>query len=174
MKRRVTTDLPRGKSLQDVFSDFIRYLFDSAKSFIQDSEPFGEELWAAVERNTSLILSHPRGWGGHELEFLRKAVIRASVFTEEVLTSVYFITEEEANFNFCVTHTKLGELLKVWCCLLNSGIYSHASRSKPRHKVVVVDAGHLIVDVSVYILKSTSPLEVEEFTEPQCNSPSDA
>lgn len=174
VKRLVAANLPRGKSLQDVYSDFIRYLFDSAKSFIQESEPFGKELWATVEHNTNLILSHPRRWGDREFVFLRKAVVCASVFTEEeALTRVSFVTEEEAIFNFCVAHTTLGELLKVWRCFLNSGIYIHTTRSKPRHKVVVIDAGDATTDISAYIVKSTSPLEVEEFMEPQCRRPPD-
>ena len=43
------------------------------------------------------------------------------------------------------------------------------TRFKPGHKVLVVDAGGGTVDVSSYTVKSTSPLEVEEFHEPKCN-----
>lgn len=115
----MTADLPRGKSLLDIFSDFIRYLFDSARYFIKESEPCGDVLWATIERNINLILSHPRRWGGRELEFLRRAVVHASVLTaEEAITRISFITEEQATFNFLVTHTTSGELLKVWFCFV--------------------------------------------------------
>jgi hypothetical protein len=41
-------------------------------------------------------------------------------------------------------------------------------RFKPGHKVLVVDAGGGSIDISSYNVKSTSPLEVEEFQEPTC------
>ena len=117
----MTTDLPKGKSLQDVFVDFIRYLFDSAKAFIQESEPMGKELWESLGRNIDLVLSHPNGWEGREQEFLRKSVVQASIFTEEeALSHVSFVTEGEATFNFCVTNTKSGESLEVVFFLTDS------------------------------------------------------
>jgi len=119
-KKHMTPELPKGKSLQDIFADFIRYLFDSAKAFINECEPMGEALWKSHEHSIDLILSHPNGWEGHEQEFLRKSVVRASVFTEqEALSRVSFVTEGEATFNFCVTNTVSGELLDVVFFLLN-------------------------------------------------------
>jgi len=110
----MTPALPKGKSLQDIFADFIRYLFDSTEAFIQEHEPMGDILWRNFEQNIDLILSHPNGWEGHEQEFLRKSVVQASVFTEkEALSRVSFVTEGEATFNFCVSNTKSGELLEV-------------------------------------------------------------
>ena len=120
-KKRMTPDLPKGKSLQDIFTDFIRYLFDSVKAFIQESEPMGEVLWGSVERNIDLVLSHPNAWEGREQEFLRKSVVQASVFTEEeALSRVSFVTEGEATFNFCVTNTRSGEPLEIKVFPFNS------------------------------------------------------
>jgi hypothetical protein len=120
-KKHMTANLPKGKSKQDVFSDFIRYLFDSAKAFIRESEPMGEKLWESLEPNIDLILSHPNGWDGREQEILRKAVVQASVFTEaEAVSRVSFVTEGEASFNFCVINTISGELLEVVFSLLSS------------------------------------------------------
>lgn len=114
----MTADLPKGKSLEDVFADFIRYLFDSAKAFIQECEPLGKDLWEGLEGNTDLVLSHPNGWEGRQHEFLRKAVVQAAIFTEEeALSRVSFVTEGEATFNFCVIHTKSGESLEVFTVL---------------------------------------------------------
>ena len=110
----MTAELPSGRSLQDVFADFIRYLFDSTEAFIKESEPMGEDIWKSVEKNIDLVLAHPNGWEGREQEFLRKSVVQASIFTEEeALSRVSFVTEGEASFNFCVTNTKSGELLEV-------------------------------------------------------------
>jgi len=124
----MTAGLPEGKSLQDIFADFICYLFDSTKAFIQECEPMGKVLWENLERNINLILTHPNEWEGREQEFLRKSVVRASVFTEqEALSRVSFVTEGEATFNFCVTNTKSGESLEVVFFLLNSEIRSDRS-----------------------------------------------
>jgi len=120
-KKYVTADLPKDKSLQDLFTDFIRYLFDSAKAFIQEHEHAGKISWDSLERNIHLILTHPNGWEGREQGFLRKSVVQASIFTEEeALSRVSFVTEGEATFNFCVTNTKSGESLKVVFFLFNS------------------------------------------------------
>ena len=119
----MAADLPKGKTLQDIFADFIRYLFDSMKTFIHKTEPKGKELWENLRRNIDLILSHPNGQEGYQQEFLRKAVVQASVFTEEeVCSRVSFVTEGEATANFCVTNTKFDEQLRVPFLLLNSGI----------------------------------------------------
>ena len=113
-KKYMSADLPKDKTLQDVFADFILYLFNSTKAFIQEREPMGKELWERLGSNTDLILSHPNGWEGREQGFLRKSVVRAGVFTEEeALSRVSFVTEGEATFNYCVTNTNSGELLKV-------------------------------------------------------------
>ena len=110
----MTVDLPPGKSTRDLFVDYIRYLFDSAKAFIQESEPMGEKIWESLEHNIDLVLAHPNGWEGREQQFLRESVVQASIFTEEeALSRVSFVSEGEATFNFCVTSTKSGELLEV-------------------------------------------------------------
>ena len=168
-KRYMTASLPKGKTLQDVFADFIRYLFDSAKAFIQESEPLGDTLWESVQSNIDLVLSHPNGWEGREQEFLRKSVVEASIFTEEeALSRVSFVTEGEATFNFCVANAKSGELLEVPHFLF-IGKYVLNSVLQPGHKVLVVDAGGGTIDVSSYTVKSTMPLQVEESHEPKCN-----
>ena len=121
-KKHMTPDLPKGKSPQDLFADFIRYLFDSAKAFIQECEPVGEELWENRKDHIDIVLSHPNGWEGREQEFLRKSVVQASVIPEgEALSRVSFVTEGEATFNFCVTNTKSGEYLEVVFSCFDAG-----------------------------------------------------
>jgi hypothetical protein len=85
------------------------------EGFHPRTRTYGEELWESLGRNIDLILSHPNGWEGREQEFLRKSVVQASVFTEEeALSHVYFVTEGEATFNFCVANTRSGDLLEVF------------------------------------------------------------
>ena len=168
-KKHMSTALPKGKTLQDVFADFIRYLFDSTKEFIRESEPMGKELWEKIESNIDLILSHPNGWEGREQDFLRRSVVQASILTEEqALSRVSFVTEGEATFNYCVINTQSTESLEVSPSIFQSRSCILNPHFKAGHKVFVIDAGGGTIDISSYNVTSISPLKVEEFHEPKC------
>lgn len=119
-QKHMTSNLPKGKDSQDIFADFIHYLYDSTKDFIQEHEPMGKELWEKLESNIDLILAHPNGWEGREQEFLRNSVVKASVFSEqEALSRVSFVTEGEATFHYCIVSTQPHESLKVVSFMAN-------------------------------------------------------
>ena len=61
MKDQMSTLLPRGKTIIDIYADFIRYLFDSTKALFKTSESNGERRWNRVSNNIELVLSHPNG-----------------------------------------------------------------------------------------------------------------
>ena len=111
----MSTRLPKGKSIIDVFADFMRYLFDSAKALFKSSEPNGEVRWNSISKSIELVLTHPNGWGGPQQAQLRNAAIKARIVphTPAGHASVHFVTEGEASFSFCATHTQAGKSLKV-------------------------------------------------------------
>ena len=110
----MTAELPKGKTIVDLFADFIRFLFDSTIAHIKEVEPTGELLWENFGPTVELVLTHPNGWEGQQQEVMRKAVVQAGIFdVEEARNRVSFVTEGEASFNYCVTHTKSGESLGV-------------------------------------------------------------
>ena len=115
MKEQMSTELPKGKTIIDVFADFMRYLFDSTKALFKASEPNGELRWDSVSSNFELVLTHPNGWGGSQQAQLRTAAIRAGIVpdTPSGHSRVHFVTEGEASFNFCATDTQAGRDLKV-------------------------------------------------------------
>ena len=115
MKGQISTQLPKDKTIIDVFADFMRYLFDSTKALFKASEPNGELRWDSVSNNIELVLTHPNGWGGPQQAQLRTAAIRAGIVPDTPIgrSSVHFVTEGEASFNFCATHTQAGKNLKV-------------------------------------------------------------
>ena len=115
MKAHMSTELPRGKTIVDVFADFMRYLFDSTKALFKTSEPNGELRWDLFSNNIELVLSHPNGWRGPQQAQLRTAAIKAGIVPDTLAgrASVHFVTEGEASFNFCATHTQAGKILKV-------------------------------------------------------------
>jgi hypothetical protein len=115
MKDQMSTRLPKGKTIVDVFADFMGYLFDSTKTLFKASEPNGEIRWDSVSNSIELVLTHPNGWGGPQQAQLRTAAIKAGIVPDNSAghSRVHFVTEGEASFNFCATHTQAGRDLKV-------------------------------------------------------------
>ena len=115
MKEQMSTQLPKGKTIVDVFADFMRYLFDSTKALIVASEPNGEVIWDTISSDFELVLTHPNGWGEPQQTQLRTAAVRAGIVPDTPVghSRINFMTEGEASFNFCVTHTYTSEDLKV-------------------------------------------------------------
>jgi len=115
MTDQMSTKLPKGKTIIDVFADFMRYLFDSAKALFKTSEPNGELRWNSISNSVELVLSHPNGWGGPQQTHLRTAAIRAGIVpdTPAGRSRVHFVTEGEASFCFCATQTLAGRYLSV-------------------------------------------------------------
>ena len=62
VKDQMSTKLPKGKTIVDVFADFMRYLFDSTKTLFKTSEKEGEVRWDSVSNNIELVVTHPFGW----------------------------------------------------------------------------------------------------------------
>ena len=118
MKEQMSTELPRGKTVVDVFADFMRYLFDSTKALFKASEPNGELRWDSISRSIELVLTHPNGWGGPQQTQLRAAAVKAGIISDTVAHScVHFVTEGEASFSFCATQTQAGKTLRVRCTI---------------------------------------------------------
>ena len=111
----MSKQLPKGKKIVDVFADLMRYLFESTKTLFKATEPNGEIRWNSVANSIELVLTHPNGWGGPQQARLRTAAIRAGIVpdTPAGRSRVLFVSEGEASFNFCVTHTQAGKDLEV-------------------------------------------------------------
>ena len=116
LKAQMNADLPMGKTIVDIFSDLMRYLFDSTRTLFISSDPNGENRWNSVSRSIELVLTHPDGWDDPEQQKLRTAAVRANIVpdTPEGHARVHFVTEGEATLNFCAAQTNTCENLKVW------------------------------------------------------------
>ena len=62
---QIGTKLPKGKTIIDIFADFMRYLFDSAKALFKSSEPNGELRWDSISGSIELVLTHPKDGEAH-------------------------------------------------------------------------------------------------------------
>ena len=64
MKDQMNTRLPKGKTIVNVFADFMGYLFNSTNELFKAAEPGGELRWDSVLDNIELVLTHPNEWRG--------------------------------------------------------------------------------------------------------------
>ena len=112
MVDQMSLELPKGKAIVDVFADFMRYLYDSTEALFKSSEP--NVKWDSIP-TIELVLTHPNGWKGSQQSQLRTAAVKAGLIKDTPTdhARIHFVSEGEASFNFCATHTQVGENLKV-------------------------------------------------------------
>ena len=107
--------LPRDKSVIDLFADFMQYLYDCAKTYIQETHASGADLWASVEHRIEYVLTHPNGWEGGQQAKMRTAAILAGLIpdTDEGRGRVQFVTEGEASLHFCIQNGLTTQAMRV-------------------------------------------------------------
>ena len=146
--------LPKGKSVVDVLKDFIKYLFQCAETYIQESYP--NYIWLSVKDEIQFIFTHPNGWEGAQQQQIRRAIELAGLVpgTPDGRASVRFLTEGEAGLHFC-----------IWD-LFAQGV-PNQGRYPQSQGVVVVDAGGGTLDLSMYSMKFDPPT-FEEIAPAEC------
>lgn len=122
MKIEDLPPLPQGKSAIDVLSDYLGYLYDCARKYIQESHASGDLLWSSVQGRIDFVLSHPNGWEGSQQSKMRQAAVRAGLVphTEAGRSRIHFVTEGEASLHFCLDSGLATEITKV-CIHLKIG-----------------------------------------------------
>ncbi|PVF93789.1 hypothetical protein CPB86DRAFT_818523 [Serendipita vermifera] len=143
--------LPVGVSLQKVYSDFIKYLYEHTREFFMESTPNGDNIWARLESKLIIIFCHPNGWDISQQVFLTRSVAEAGIMTSEHSeTRVEFVTEGEASVHFAVAQGPSASWLELG------------------RMFIVVDAGGSTIDSNLYECKSTDPLRLEEVHRSEC------
>ena len=96
--------LPLNKTVVDVFGDFLRYLFECASSYIQDTHANGPDLWNSVKSHIDFVLSHPNGWEGTQQSEMRRAAVLAGLVPDNASghARLSFVSEGEASLHFSV------------------------------------------------------------------------
>jgi len=114
MKDQMSMELPKGKTIVDVFADFMQYLLRSTRTTFE-SEKHEKLRWDSISVSIELVLTHPNGWGGLQQTDLRNAAVKAGIVpdTPAGRSHVHFVTEGEASFSFCAAHTEAGKNLRV-------------------------------------------------------------
>lgn len=107
--------LPEGKNVVDVFSDFLKYLFECTRTYIIETHPNGSSLWSSVEDQIEVVLSHPNGWEGLQQSKMRRAAIQAGIVpdTPSGQQRIHFVTEGEASLHYCLDSGLAADAVKV-------------------------------------------------------------
>ncbi|KAH6910166.1 hypothetical protein BKA70DRAFT_1560798 [Coprinopsis sp. MPI-PUGE-AT-0042] len=126
--------LPPNKTVVMVFADYLKYLHNCAKVYIQETHAGGASIWNTVAKDITYVLTHPNGWEGPQQAQMREAAIAANLIpdTAEGRARITFVTEGEASLHFCINNNLAPDALKN-----GEGI-------------IIVDAGGGTVDVSAY------------------------
>ena len=96
--------LPQGKSIVAVFADFLSYLFQCVRQYIHETHANGKNIWITSQEEIEFVLTHPNGWEGLQQDKMRKAATMAGLVpnTPSGRSRIHFLSEGEADLNFCV------------------------------------------------------------------------
>ncbi|KAG2043946.1 hypothetical protein BDR03DRAFT_940321 [Suillus americanus] len=156
--------LPHGKSAVEVLADFMRYLFQCARTYIQESHL---NFWRSVENSIEFVLTHPNGWEGQQQQQIRRAAELAGLISsKEEQSHVHLLTEGEASLHFCVTNVIASDTFSK-TPLDVSDYFDDEEDQSDSQGVVVVDAGGGTIDLSAYSMK-LSPTSFEEIAPAEC------
>ncbi|KAG2129869.1 uncharacterized protein EDB93DRAFT_1095170 [Suillus bovinus] len=142
--------LPQNKTAVQVLADFMHYLHQCAKKYIEDSHSTGADMLRSVEHTTEFVLSHPNGWEGPQQMQIRNAAIMAGLVpdTPEGWSRIHLVTEGEASLHYC----------------LGSGLTANGFQND--EGIIIVDAGGGTIDVSAYHM--TAAPSFEEIAPAEC------
>ncbi|PPQ92019.1 hypothetical protein CVT25_004849, partial [Psilocybe cyanescens] len=145
--------LPEGKTVIDVFADFLRYLHQCAWKYIEETHPNGADMWKNLETRTDFVLTHPNGWEGTQQSQMRRAAVKAGLIPNSPAGQqrLSFVTEGEASLYFCI----------------QAGLTIHAMEQGKG--VLFVDAGRGTVDITAYKQISQDTHSFEGVVAPQCH-----
>ncbi|KAI6142556.1 hypothetical protein EDD17DRAFT_1796309 [Pisolithus thermaeus] len=150
------TPLPPNKTVIDIFVDFMEYLYDCTRKYIQQTFPNQPDFLVSMDRNNAIdfILTHPNGWEGSQQAQMRQAAVRAKLVpdTDAGRARVRFVTEGEASLHLCIQRGLM------------------TPEMERGEGVLIVDAGGGTIDISTYSrnLAAKEKNTFEEIAAAQC------
>lgn len=164
----------RNTSIVKIFADFLQYMYQCAKNYIQETPTVGPPLWNSLQDHIEYIFTHPNGWGGAQQSQMRRAAVLANLIpdTHQGHDRVQFVTEGEASLHFCIQSGIGEETTNV--CLVSSYLCVHDETYpicawQAREGIIIVDAGGGTIDLSAYVLNTSSgTASYEEIAPPEC------
>ena len=107
--------LPLNKTVEQVFGDFLRYLFECTRQYILETHAGGPQLWENLKGDVEFVLTHPNGWEGAQQAQMRTAAVYAGLIPDSQAghARIHFVTEGEASLHFCVGNNLSVDIVKV-------------------------------------------------------------
>ncbi|KAG9009250.1 hypothetical protein FRB90_008494 [Tulasnella sp. 427] len=115
-------NLPPGRTIIDVFGDFLKYMFDCVRDHIINTHVDGNRLWSSLKGTAQFVLrtpmltvqSHPNGWGSLQQGQMREAAVKGHLVpnTAGGRERIEFVTEGEASFHWCIDQAIADSALK--------------------------------------------------------------
>ena len=107
--------LPPNKTVVQVFGDYLRYLYECARLYIQETHASGPELWRSLESHAEFVLTHPNGWEGAQQTQMRRAAIHGGLIRDhpDQYSRIRFVTEGEASLHYCIGNNYASDVIKV-------------------------------------------------------------
>ncbi|PPQ89040.1 hypothetical protein CVT25_006718 [Psilocybe cyanescens] len=165
--------LPKGKTVIDVFADFLRYLHQCARTYIEETHPNGTDMWQNLETCTDFVLTHPNSWEGTQQSQMRCAAVRAGLIPNSLAGQqrLSFVTEGEVSLHFCIqeglaTHTMEVSFIRHRTMDPPPKVSGYSQQGKG---IFIVDAGGGAVDVTAYRQTSQDTQSFKEAIAPQCH-----
>lgn len=127
--------LPLNKTVVDVLSDFLKYLNNCAREYIQEVHPGIGTSVCAGSSEIHYILSHPNGWEGPQQALMKQAAEKAGLIKPGGRNQLSFITEGEASLNTCIEKGLKSDLVQVSLihALLNDSNSHPSSEGRGRY-----------------------------------------
>jgi hypothetical protein len=96
------TPLPDGVTIEQVYADFMGYLFQHTETYFMESEIGGATLWMELKDSIDFVIAHPNGWGLNEQALLKRAAIAAGLVDSAAKAEqhIQFVSEAEASAHF--------------------------------------------------------------------------
>ena len=112
--------LPLNKTPEQVFGDFLQYLYKCTQEYIEETHAGGVGIWQSLRGTTDFVLSHPNGWEGTQQAQMRSAAVYAGLVpgSPEGHSRIHFVTEGEASIHYCITNDFASDMIKVSVRLL--------------------------------------------------------
>jgi hypothetical protein len=144
-------ELPKGVTLERVYADLLKYVYNATETYFVNGTPNGFNIWNRLRDSIVIVLCTPNGWDVAQHTFLREVAIKAGLVGESDADGrLEFITEGEASVHYALAYTEA---------------ISWLTKGK---LFVLTDAGGSTVDITLYKCKSTVPLILEEVCASEC------
>ncbi|KII84791.1 hypothetical protein PLICRDRAFT_146294 [Plicaturopsis crispa FD-325 SS-3] len=142
--------LPPRKTVEDVFVDYLGYVKQEIKKFIEDSYGDGHAIWKTLYPHMAVILTTPNGWEGRQQTRMREAAVRAELVDASGKQRIKFVTEAEA----AVLYAADSGSINNW---LVEG-----------ERIILCDCGGGTLDITGYRIEGLNPLRLAESAPSQC------